>query len=154
MLSRVINSVCARKPWQTITRLSIVIGRAISSAHTTRWNDVQSLLIIYSNYHLWMLTHVLSFCIISFVVHCEGIVTSRFATFSWYVILANLLQCMCSHWSVFLSFFIIFWVFFGISPYVFHAKLVMSTDVNDGLVIALCSNYFRTRKNFINTILK
>ncbi len=145
------------------------MGRAIPPIHTIPWSDVRSILIIYSNYCLWMLTHVISSCIISSCFSscfssvvsvfpgtstATNQVTSCFTIFSRYVILANLLQCMCPHLFVFLSFLSCFWVFLGISWYVFHAKQVTSTDVNFGLVIALYNNYFWTCKNFVNTISK
>ncbi len=126
MLSHVINSVCTGKLWQTITRLSIDIGRGIPSARTICWSDVRSLLIIYSHYCLWMLKHVLSFCIISRffssivrVFPRMSSTTNRgmscFAIFSRYVISTNLSKCACPHLSVFLSFLLYFWSFLDTS---------------------------------------
>ncbi len=128
--------------------MSIVIGRAIPSARTIRRGDVRSLLIIYyNNYRLWTLKRVLYFFFfITYFLIFSSVArvflgmssatnrgVSHFAIFSRYVILANLLKRVYPY----LSFFSCFWVFLGISQCVFHAKPVMSADVNFGLVIEL-----------------
>ncbi len=149
--------------WQTTTRLLIVIGRAIPFVHTLRWSDVRSLLIIYSNHCLWKLKHVLFLPYFSiFFLYCKGISRYVIHNKSCYVRLRNIFQ-IChsgksftmhvSSFVCFLSFLLCLWVFLSISWYVFHAKLVMSADVNFGLVIALYNNYFWAWKNFFNTIL-
>ncbi len=74
----------------------------------------------------------------------------------------NDIEC-CSFTSTmhvfsFILFALLFIMFLGIFGHclichVFHAKLVMSADVNFVLVTALYSNYFWTWKNFVDTIL-
>ncbi len=120
VLSCVINSICAG----VTSNYTIIIGRTIPSTHTMRLNDVRSLLIIYSNYYLWMLNLVLSFCIISWffpsvvrvfpgMSSTTNHVMSCFSVFPRYVILANLLQCMCPHFVGFSLLFIMFLCIFG-----------------------------------------